>query len=58
MANVPHELWIAALPRLLAVSFAVAMLAALLIRLTWRRRRSHLSWRPNRRPRHARSRLK
>jgi hypothetical protein len=58
MANIPHEIWVSALPRLLLASFAVAMLAALLIRLTWRRGRSHLSYRPNRRPRHARSRLK
>ena len=54
MANIPHELWITALPRLLAVSFGVAMLAALIIRLTFRRRRSVLSYRSDRRPRHSR----
>src|SRR5215475_8429634 len=51
MGSIPHDLWVHALPRLLAVSYGLAMVAALLIRLTWRRKRSHLSFRPSRRPR-------
>ena len=41
----PHELWAHALPRLLAAAFGLALVAALLIRLVFRPRRSYLSWR-------------
>lgn len=40
---VRHSLYAQSLPRLLAVSFATAAVAAALIRLLFRRGRSHLS---------------
>jgi hypothetical protein len=58
MGSIPHDLWVSALPRLLAASYGLAMAAALIIRLLWRRRRSPLSYRPGRRARHGRPPLK
>lgn len=58
MATIPDSLWVHALPRLLAVSYGLAMTAALIIRLMWRRRRSYLSYGSARRARHAQSPLK
>jgi len=58
MGTIPADLWAHALPRLLAVSYGAAMLAALAIRLTWRPLRSHLSYRSGRRRKHGRSPLK
>lgn len=51
-----HELWVHALPRLVAAAFGLALFAAIVIRLCFRPRRSYLSWR--RRGRVHRQRLK
>jgi len=55
---IPHELWTVALPRLLAVSYGLALIAALAIRLWFRFSRPHLSYRSAPKGRHAQPSLK
>jgi hypothetical protein len=54
---IPHELWYQAILRMLAASYGIALVVALIIRATFRRNRSHLSH-TFQRGRHARPRLK
>lgn len=53
-----HELWTAAMPRLLLASYATAVIATILIRIVFRPRRSHLSYRLPAAARHVLSRRK
>jgi hypothetical protein len=57
MRAIPHELWYQAILRMLAASYGIALIVALIIRATFRRRRSHLAH-TFQRGRHARPRLK
>lgn len=52
----PHQVWIAAVPRLLAAAFLTALLVAGIIRLAFRPGRSPMSYRSGVRARHAMSR--
>lgn len=52
----PHHVWIAAVPRLLAAAFLTALLVAGIIRLTFRPGRSPMSYRSAGQGKHAMSR--
>lgn len=52
----PHHVWIAAIPRLLAAAFLIALVVAGIIRVTFRPHRSAMSYRSAGQGKHARSR--
>jgi hypothetical protein len=52
----PHQVWIAAVPRLLAAAFLSALIVAGIIKLAFRPGRSHMSYRSAVQARHAMSR--